>query len=60
VGYRHLAQCGLGLAQLDELLELGLGQVLALEQAQHAGVGSRLVRGAGADGHGDLAHGSAV
>jgi hypothetical protein len=56
VRHRHLAQSGARLTELDQLLQGGVGQRLALEQPDHAGVGGGLLRGAAACGHVHLGH----
>jgi hypothetical protein len=60
VRHRDPLQRGLRLAQLDKLLELGVRQRFALEQPDHAGVGSGLLGGAGAGADGQIGHGGAV
>ncbi len=57
---RDPAEARLGLAELDQLLEVGVGQVLAVEQAQDAGVGGGLLGRPGIDCDGDLTHAQGV
>jgi hypothetical protein len=44
VGDRDLLQAALGLPELDQPLQGGVGERIALEDADHAGVGGRLLR----------------